>query len=428
MTAPAIPFVFQGTLAVPKTARFKLELSGLEYRSNPVESFGRLREMGPLVAARIPLIGNTWLATTYAAVNDVLKKDELFCRDPKNAGKRNFPMLQLMMPGLFRKLSQNMLGADEPDHRRLRSIVDHAFMRQHVVDLRPRIEEMVDEQLDHVARVSQSGSDSVDLIAELARPIPLSVICELLGLPSEDRPKFKKWFSNFANVKSFWGIGRVVPGIRKTMKYLQSQFELVKQHPRPGLISALVEAEYSGDRLSDDELLSMAMLLLLAGHETTVHLISNCILTMLQLDDVRQSLQGDWSKLDPAFEEMMRYTSPAQFGKPRWATRDMEFCGQALQRGDAIMPLIAAANYDPQRFENPDQFQIDRPQNYHLGFGAGPHVCLGLKLARTETQIVLQRLFSRWPDLQPAFPIESPDWSRRLGMRAIKTLNVRCST
>jgi cytochrome P450 len=299
-------------------------------------------------------------------------------------------------------------------------------MRQSIADLRPRIERLVGEQLEHVAARSRTTDGQVDLIAELARPLPLSVICEVLGLPQEDRPKFKKWFSSFANIKSFWGIGRVVPGIRKTMKYLQGQFELVKREPRPGLIGALVEAEQSGDRLSDDELLSMAMLLLLAGHETTVHLMSNCILIMLQLEDVRESLQQDWRGLDPAFEEMMRYASPAQFGKPRWSTRDVEFHGYKLKRGDAVMPLLASANYDPERFENPAQFQIDRPRNYHLGFGAGPHVCLGLKLARTETQVVLQQLFTRWPDLASSFPIHSPDWSRRLGMRALKTLNVRC--
>jgi cytochrome P450 len=191
------------------------------------------------------------------------------------------------------------------------------------------------------------------------------------------------------------------------------------------LITALVEAEQAGDRLADHELESMVMLLLLAGHETTVHLVSNSILTLLQLEDVKQSLLADWSKSAAAVQEMLRYNSPAQFAKPRFVTQDHEFHGQVLRRGDVVMPVLASANYDPARFENPAEFIIDRPRNYHLGFGAGPHVCLGLKLAQSETQVVLERLLTRWPDLEPAFDVSCPDWSRRLGMRSLTTLKVR---
>ncbi|MCH7728986.1 MAG: cytochrome P450 [Planctomycetes bacterium] len=202
-------------------------MSAIEYRAKPFEAFGRLREKGTLVPARLPLIGKLWLVTTYDAVDDVLKNDKLFCRDPRNAGRRKFLMFQLLMPGLFRRLSQNMIAADEPDHRRLRSLVDQAFQRQNIAELRPRIEELVDQQLDQVAQVAAQNASEVDLIEHLARPIPLTVICEVLGLPGEDRPKFKKWFSSFANIKSLWGIVKVVPGLRKTMKYLRGQFEQV---------------------------------------------------------------------------------------------------------------------------------------------------------------------------------------------------------
>ena len=404
----------------------KLNLSALEYRARPFEAFGRLREQGPLVHARLPMLGKIWLVTTYQAVEEVLKNDKLFCRNPRNAGKRKYLAFQLMMPGLFRRLSQNMIGADEPDHRRLRSLVDQAFQRQNISELRPRMEALVDRQLDRVARVAAQNGGEVDLVEHLARPIPLNVICEVLGLPDEDRPKFKAWFASFANIKSFWGIAKVVPGLRKTLRYLRGQFEQVRREPRDGLISALVEAEQAGDQLTDDELQSMVMLLLLAGHETTVHLVSNSVLTVLQLPDVKQTLLGDWTKVEPAVEEMLRYNSPAQFAKPRFVTEDTEFHGQGLSRGETLMPVLASANYDPARFENPTEFQIDRPRNYHLGFGAGPHVCLGLKLARAETQVILERLFTRWPDLQPAFDLSQPDWSRRIGMRSLSTLTVKC--
>ena len=404
--------------------RQSISLSSMEYRAYPFKAFGRLRELGPVVPARVSIMGKVWLVTTYDAVDELLKNDKLFCRDPKNAGRRNFLIFQLMLPLLFRRLTENMISKDEPDHRRLRSLVDQAFQQQSITELRPRVESLVDHQLDQISRVAEAHGGQVDLIEHLARPVPLAVICELLGLPAEDRPKFKRWFSSFANIKSWLDIIRVVPGLRKTMKYLSTQFDVVRATPRPGLITALVEAEQSGDRLSNDELLSMVMLLLLAGHETTVHLLSTSVLTVLQLSHVRQSLQDDWSRVEQAVEELLRYNSPAQFAKPRFVTEDVDFHGQSLRRGEIVMPVLAAANSDPQRFDDPTEFIIDRPRNYHLGFGAGPHVCLGLKLARLETQIVLQRLFTRWPELRAAFVPERPDWSRRMGMRALKTLVV----
>jgi cytochrome P450 len=411
---------------VQKLARFKLRLSAIEYRERPFKAFGRLREMGALVPARLPIFGNVWLVTTYEAVNEILKNDKLFCRDPISAGRNNFWVINLMLPGLVRRLSQNMLGKDEPDHRRLRSLVDQAFQRQSTSDFRPRIKELVDQQLDCVEHVAAKNGGEVDLIEHLARPIPLAVICELLGLPAEDRPKFKKWFSSFANIKTILGLVKVVPGLRRTLKYLRGQFEIVRQHPNQGLITALVEAEQAGDRLSDDELQSMVMLLLLAGHETTVHLLSNSILTLLQLPAVKQPLLDDWSKIDLVVEEMLRYNSPAQFSKPRFVTADTELHGQALRRGEVVLPVLSAANYDPAQFENPAEFRIDRPNNHHLGFGAGPHVCLALKLARAETEVTLERLFTRWPHLQPAFDLSNADWSRRIGMRSLNTLVVKC--
>ena len=409
--------------------RQKIDLTAIEYREKPFEAFDRLRGQGPIVPARFPLIGKVWLVTTYAAVDEVLKNDKLFCRDPRNSGRRFVKfqvMFQILMPGMFRRLSQNMIAMDEPDHRRLRSLVDQAFQRQSISQLRPRIEELVDLQLDFVEEFAARNGGEVDLVEHLARPIPLAVICEMLGLPEEDRAKFKQWFAGFANMKSILGgILKLLPGLRKTMKYLRGQFEQVRQEPRQGLITALVQAEQAGDRLSDDELLSMAMLLLLAGHETTVHLISNSILTVLQLPEVRRSLLADWSQVESAVEEILRYCSPAQVAKPRFVTEDVEFHGQHLKRADAVVPVLASANYDPERFENPSEFKIDRAQNYHLSFGSGPHVCLGLKLARAETQVVLERVLTRWPNLQPAFDPANPVWVKRPGMRSPSTLTVR---
>jgi len=284
---------------------------------------------------------------------------------------------------------------------------------------------MTESQLDQVAEIAAATGGEVDLLEHLARPIPLAVICELLGLPEEDRPKFRKWFSSLSQIKSLWGMTKIVPGLRKTMKYLREQFKEVRKNPRAGLMSDLVQAELDGDRLNDKELLAMVMLLLLAGHETTVHLLNTSILTLLQLPDVKQSLQSDWNQIDSAVEEMLRYNSPAQFTKPRFVTRDVEFHGQVMKRGETILPIVASANYDPARFERPTEFLLNRAKNYHMGFGAGPHVCLGLKLARLETAVLLEKLFTRWPNLQPAFDIEQPAWSSRMGMRSVDALRVK---
>ena len=403
--------------------REKLSLTAKEYRANPFEAFGWLREKGPIVPARLPFIGNMWLATNYASVTDVLKNDKLFCRDPKNAGRRNFWIFSLMTPLLLRRLTQNMISKDEPDHRRLRSLVDQAFHRQEVTKMQPRVEQIVDQQLDRIEQLASQGQ-SIDLVEQLARPVPLAVICEVLGLPDQDRPKFRKWFSAFANIKSLASIYKVVPGLWRTQSYLKKQIEQCRREPRAGLMHELVQAEADGDRLNDEELIAMVMMLLLAGHETTIHLLSSSILTLLQMPEVLQTLSNDWSLLSSTVDELLRYNSSAQFAKPRFVTEDVEFHGTQLKRGETIMPVLASANYDPAKFENPSEFQINRPDNHHLTFGFGPHVCLGLKVAKQETEVVLQRLFTRWPDLRANFDLSQPDWSSRLGMRSLSTLDV----
>ena len=305
--------------------RQKINLAAREFRETPFEAFTRIRELGPVVPARIPLIGNVWLTTTYQAVADSLKNDQLFCRDPKNAKIKKFSFMTVM-PLLFRRMADNMVAKDEPDHRRLRSLVDQAFNRQEIGAMRPRVEEIVDAHLSGLEGAARE-TGRADIIERLARPVPLAVICELLGLPAEDRPRFTKWFSSFSHLKSIAGLWRIIPGMWKLQAYLEKQFKIVRENPRPGLMSALVQAEENGDRLNDSELLSMVLLLLIAGHETTVHLASTSVLTMLQMDNVRAELESDWSKLDAAIDEMLRYNAIVQFAKPRFVTQDTEFHG-----------------------------------------------------------------------------------------------------
>ena len=398
----------------------KVDLTAQPFMRNPFPTLTRLRDAGPVVRVRLPFLGPTWLATTYDAVTEVLRDDRTFARDARNAGQRQYPMLRWWMPRTFRALVENMLSHDDPDHRRLRRLVDQAFNRQSVEDLRPRIAALCDGLLDRLA-----GDGPVDLMEGLARPLPLAVICELLGLPEEDRPAFRRWVQAMMSVTSMWGIFRLLPGLFRLVGYFKRHFAHCRQHPRPGLMTALVQAEKNGDRLSENELLAMAFLLLVAGHETTVHLIGGGILALLAAPEEKARLLGDWSLGPPAVEELLRYVCPVQVTKPRYVRQAVAFHGQSLRRGDAVIALLAAANADPARFADPEWLDLAREPNPHVAFGSGGHFCLGAQLARVEARVVIEKLFTRFPTLSLAVPDADLGYTGRLGMRALTALPVR---
>lgn len=401
----------------------KFDFKSHIYRDDPWKVFGGLLQHGPLIRMKMPILGTSWGATSYEAVNAVLKNDTQFVRDAKNAGRKNLIRFQWMMPRVFFSLISNMLAADGADHRRLRSVVDQAFNRRNIDGMTGRIEEIAEEHLEMAQRAAASDG-TVDLLEHFARPFPLAVICELLGLPEQDREKFSKWFEPLSTVSSIFGIFSLARGMRKVIKYFRTEFETVRKNPREGLLSELVQIEHEGEQLNERELLSMAFLLLVAGHETTVHLISNSILTLLQHPDAKAELLADWSKCDSTIDEVLRYCSPIQLAKPRYVAETMEFYGHQLRRGEMVTPILACANYDSNQFEQPFQFDINRKPNYHMTFGSGPHTCLGMKLARSETRIALQKLFSRWPNLAADFDLEKPEWSVRPGTRGMKSFHV----
>jgi cytochrome P450 len=403
----------------------KVNFSDMELRQNPAVAFGKLLQHGPVFRGKLPVMGRTWFVTRHAAALRILRDTGDFVREPRHAGRRYYWWLQSLMPAMFRRLSRNMLALDGEDHRRLRTLVDAAFQRQSIDRMEDRIREITRQHLDRIESSFRSGHSQVDFLPACFRPVPLAVICELLGLPESDRSTFMSWFSGMSQVRSSRDIFRLLPMMRRTMKYLESRFQTVRRNGQPGLIRDLVQVEADGHRLSRDELLSTAMLLLLAGHETTVHLISNSLLTLLQFDDARRDLLDDWSMADSAIDEILRWTAVVHITKPRFVARDMEFYGQSLSRGELIIPVIGCANFDPAEFHDPDQFLIRRSPNRHLTFGNGPHVCLGMKLAKAETRIVLQEIFDRWPGLSPAFDLRRPPFGKRIGMRTLDHLPLR---
>jgi len=356
-------------------------------------------------------------------VNDLLRDHHRFVQSPATAGNRLVGGIFRWLPRGLRPLTTNMLVRDEPDHRRLRSLVEQAFLRHSVETLRPRLEALADEAL---ARMNEQATTQhgVDLVADFARPFPLAVICELLGLPPDDRPKFTRWAQGFTAATSLPAIIWGLRGLGKMMDYLRAEIERQSKRPRGGLLAALIQAEEAGDRLSEEELLAMVFLLLAAGHHTTLHQISVSVLTLLDHPQQLGELKADWSLSDSAAQELLRYVSFAQVTKPRYAREDTEFCGQSIRRGQILMGCLASANSDPAVFDNPDSLDIRRRPNRHLAFGTGIHVCLGAMLARVETAIALKGLFTRFPNLKLAVPRTQIRYTRRFGTRALVALPV----
>jgi cytochrome P450 len=398
----------------------KVDLASQGFARDPFPTYTRLREANPVFETRLPLFGKTWMAASYQAASEVLKDDETFVMEPKKVGKTLFSGILRLLPRILRVFSDNMLRHDNPDHRRLRRLVEQAFSRHTVESMRGRISVLCDGLLDGLA-----GRETVDLLEAWARPLPVAVICELLGLPEEDRPMFTRWAKTLFRSPTLFGMLLAAPTLFRLQKYLRRQFAQCRRQPRPGLMTALVQAEQDGDTLSEDELLAMAFLLLVAGFETTVHLLSGGTLALLQAPEQKERLVGDWSLLPPAVEELLRFVSPVQMSEPRFVMRDLEFHGRSLGRGDYIVAWLGAANTDPARFPDPDKLDLSRSPNPHVSFGSGMHFCLGAQLARSEAQVGFERLFTRYPKLALAVADSELKYSGNMLLRALVALPVR---
>jgi cytochrome P450 len=413
----------ENTKTDPPVLRFNL--CSQAFKQDPFPTLARMRERGPVIRARLPLFGTVWLATTYDAAKDLLRDHRRFVQSAATAGNRWMESIVRWLPRTLQPLSTNMLLRDEPDHGRLRHLVDRAFRVRSVGTLRPRLEVLADEAADGLAWHASRATHGVDLIAHFARPFPLAVICELLGLPPEDRPKFTRWAARFSTSNSLLGIVFGLYGLGKTMRYLRDEIGRQAEHPREGLLAALIQAEEVGDRLTEDELVAMVFLLLAAGHETTLHQIAGSVLMLLDHAEQLRELTADWSLVECAVQELLRHLSFAQMSKPRFAREDVTFWGQPIRRGQMIFACLAAANSDPAVFENPERLNLRRQPNHHIAFGDGIHYCLGATLARVEIEIALRHLFTRFPHLALSIPRSRVRFSRRPGTRGLVSLPVK---
>jgi cytochrome P450 len=325
------------------------------------------------------------------------------------------------VPEIIQMIDNHLLSHDPPDHTRLRNLVGKAFTSRMVNQMQPRIEAIADQLLD---RVEPQGQ--MDLIEDYAFPLPIIVIAELLGLPVEDRQQLREWSNAFiAPVQGEAEYQLFKAQMLAFTDYLRMLFKERRRERRQDLITAMVQAEEAGDKLSEAELFSMVILLIVAGHETTVNLIGTGMLSLLRQPDQLERLKREPALIDGAIEELLRYDGPVETSTPRWAAEDVEIGGQRIRRGQQVEVVLAAANRDPAQFAQPDRLDITRQDNRHLDFGLGLHYCLGAPLARMEGRIALMKLLQRLPQLRLAAPVKRLQWLRLPPVRGLRSLPVR---
>src|SRR6516164_1076375 len=395
----------------------RVDFTSQNFFRDPAALIERLRAAGPVVEVRLPIMGRVWMTTTQEMTSRVLKDNRVFTLRKDDGAVAG---LRWWMLGIFRSFTKSMLSVDEPDHTRLRGIVEEAFRRRAILDMEPRIRAIASEL---AGDLFAQGSPA-DLVTRYARVLPLSVICELLGLPLADRPKFMAWAARATSASSALVFLRMVPTLAAIKLYLEQRLEHARKVGGEGLIVELVRVEKEGAPITRDEMVVMVFLLLFAGHETTTHLISGSVFELTKNPELRNWLEEDWSRADLAVEEFLRFVSPVQFSKPRFVRQDIELGGVRLKNGDQIVALLAAGNMDPAANVLPEKLDLERRPNRHIAFGTGIHFCLGHQLARLEGKCALEALYTRWPKLRLAVEPGQIRWRSRPGIRAIINLPV----
>jgi cytochrome P450 PksS len=391
----------------------QVNLASSEFKANPFPFYSQLRSEAPVYRTKLPDRRYVWLVTRYDDVLAVLK-DERFGKDKINA--RTPPWL----PGMLKALMRNMLDVDVPDHTRLRGLVQKVFTVRLVENLRDRIQGLADELLNEAQTVGR-----MDLIRDYAIPIPTTIIAELLGVPVKDRHKFHRWSSTaISSTSSRWGMLFALPHGVAFLRYIRNLVKAKRVNPEDDLVTALVRAEEAGDQLSEDELVAMIFLLLVAGHETTVNLLGNGTLTLLDNPDQMNKLQNNPALIKTAVEELLRYNGPLETATERYARMDTTVAGVTIPRGELVLAVLASANRDEQQFEHADRLDLEREPNPHVAFGFGIHYCLGASLARLEGQIAIATLVRRFPNFRLAVPSNTLRWRRGLVLRGLENLPV----
>ena len=405
----------------PDNTPLKLDLVSQPFKANPYPMYARLRHAAPVVLAQLPDGRQAWLVSRYSDVSAALK-DPRLVKDRRKLANQHRMQFEWLFQPFFKSLQFNMLDLDPPDHTRLRALVHKAFTPRLVEQLRERIQALADRLLDRTANQGQ-----LDLVADYALPIPATVIADLLGVPVADRARFHRWTNRLVSMSSGADVLKTFPSVLLFMNYLRRLIKRRRLEPREDLISALIRAEEGGDQLNADELISMVLLLLVAGHETTVNLIANGTLALIENPDQLQRLRTEPHLLaqGSAIEELLRYTSPVQIATERYALEPVTLADATIPAGALVLCVIASANHDEVQFASPDALDLGRLPNPHLALGQGIHYCLGAPLARLEAQIAFGTFLRRFTDIELAVPPASLAWRRGLLLRGVERLPVR---
>ncbi|ABD55587.1 cytochrome P450 [Jannaschia sp. CCS1] len=395
-----------------KWARFMVyKLNDPAFLENPADQLARMRAEGPLVRMKIPLLGTMWATTTDEATRKLLKSPDLFRRDPGPITGRSLAQKFWWLPRVIKPMLHTMIVTDDPAHARQRRLVEIAFARTSIEDMRPRIEAIAHRLLD---ALPQTGP--VDIVAHYTRQLPFLAICELLGIPESAHAALTRRIAPLSAVSNPITAVYAMARLGGVQRDFHAMFARARaEPPGPGLISALVHTDDNGAKLSEEELLSLTLLLFLAGHETTVHLINAGIVALAGDAALTRHFINTPDTRHLFVEEIMRSTTPVTLTKPMFAAQDTDVLGANIRKGEMVAALLIAANHDPDRVDAPQELRPERRPNAHLGFGFGPHVCLGMQLARVEAVTALTALFARHPDLRLARP---PGWLNRAGFRA----------
>jgi cytochrome P450 len=390
-----------------------------EVLANPYPLFQKLRTTDPV---HWDAFLHAWVVTRYADVVTVLHE---FSADRTPTPERLASMGLGEMGPIAEVMVKQMLFLDPPSHTRIRSLASFAFTPQRVEVLRGHIREIVRNLL---AAVATSGR--MDVIADLAEPLPYTITAEMLGVPVTDAPQLKAWSQDFAEMLGNFQhnpdhIPRVRRSVQDMTKYFYSAIKDIRRNGRDGLIQAFLTAEVNGDRFTEEEIVANTIVTMVGGQETTTNLIGNGVLTLLRHPEQMIKLREDLSLIPSAVEEMLRFEPPSQH-TARLAPDDVELGGKKIVKRQAVIAVMAAGNRDPERFPNPDKFDISRKDNRHLSFGWAAHFCFGAALARIEAQVAFELLlsaFSNW-----VLETSSLKWRTNLGLRGLTTLPISFST
>ncbi len=393
-----------------------INLASAQFKEDAYEIYKESRKKQPILFVNQVEIGKEWLITRYEDALPLLKDNRLK-KDWTNVFSQDTKNMYLSVDNSDH-LTTHMLNSDPPNHSRLRSLVQKAFTPKMIAQLDGRIQRIADDLISNIER-----KGTLNLVDDYSFTLPIIVISEMLGIPKEDQAKFRIWsHAVIASPETPEEIKETEKQLSEFITYLQYLVDIKRKEPKEDLVSALILAESEGHKLSARELYSMIMLLIVAGHETTVNLITNTVLALLENPNQLQLLKDNPKLIDSAIEEGLRYYSPVEVTTARWAAEPFQIHHQTIQKGDMVIIALASANRDETVFENPEIFDITRENNRHIAFGHGSHFCLGAPLARLEAKIAITTLFNRMPELQIKGNREEIKWQGNYLMRSLEEL------